>query len=282
MISTLSDVTKRHSLLVFFVLAYALSWWAWLLYPVGLWPIPIFPAGPFLAAVVVLALTTGKPGLKDLLQRMVKWRVGLRWYVVALGLPTILTLIAVVLNISLGAPAPTAEQFSGWPDLLPTLIVVLLVPGLGGPWEEPGWRGYALERLQIRRSPLTASLILALFGVVWHLPLFMIGDIQWPDIFFIVVGYIVLTWIYNGCGRSILILMLTHATLNTVSGNFFSQMFSGADAVRQSWLSALVWGVVALMIIATGRLQRPRSANNTFEQPLAELALPLANQDLPA
>ena len=86
------------------------------------------------------------------------------------------------------------------------------------------------------------------------------------------VGYIVLTWIYNGCRGSILILMLTHATLNTVSGSFFSPMFSGVYAVHQSWLMTLVWGVVALVIIFVGRLQQPGTTANTFEQPLAEIA----------
>ncbi len=270
MVSTLSSVTKRHALLVFFILTFVLSWWAWLLYPFGLWPIPIFPAGPFLAAIIVLALTVGKPGVKDLLKRMIKWRAGLRWYLVALGLPTIIAALAALINVWFGAPAPTAEQLSGWTELLPNLLVVLLIPGLGGAWEEPGWRGYALDRLQITRSPLMASLILALIAVAWHLPLFMIGDIVWPDVLFIPVGYIVLTRIYNGTGGSILITMLTHATLNTVSGGFFSPMFSGGYAVRQALLLALGWGVVALVLIVTDKLQ-PRPVEDYLIQPsLAE------------
>lgn len=110
MFSTLSTVTKRHSLLIFFILTYVLSWWAWLLYPFGLWPIPIFPAGPFLAAIIVLALTVGKPGIKDLLRRMIKWRVGLRWYIVALGLPTIVAALALIV-IGRLQPKPVDDSF---------------------------------------------------------------------------------------------------------------------------------------------------------------------------
>ena len=54
---------KRHPLATFFILAYALSWWAWILYAFGLFPNPIASFGPFLAAIVVLALTEGKAGL---------------------------------------------------------------------------------------------------------------------------------------------------------------------------------------------------------------------------
>ena len=263
MLSTFSNVTKRHSLLIFFVLTYALSWWAWFLYPLGLWFTSVFTPGPFLAAVIVLALTMGKPGVKDLLRRMIKWRVGLRWYLVALGLPIVLTIIATGLNVLwLGAPAPTAKQLSGWPLVFPVLIVALLVPGLGGPWEEPGWRGYAQERLQIARSPLAASLIVALFGVIWHLPLFMIGDIQWPDVLLMPVLYIALAWIYNSTRGSILMVMLTHATNNAVSGNFFSQMFNGVDANHQSLMLALVWGVAAVIVVLVNgtSLVRPSAA----------------------
>ena len=115
-----------------------------------------------------------------------------------------------------------------------------------------------------------ASLILAVIAVAWHLPLFMIGDIVWPDVLFIPVGYIVLTWIYNCTEGSILMTMLTHATLNTVSGGFFSLMFSGKYAVRQALLLALGWGVVVLVLIVTGKLQ-PRSVEDALIRPsLAE------------
>ena len=51
---------KRHPLTMFFILAYALSWWAWIPYAFGAFPNPVASFGPFLAAVVVLAVTEGK------------------------------------------------------------------------------------------------------------------------------------------------------------------------------------------------------------------------------
>src|SRR5215213_4783188 len=105
--SRLLRVVKQHPLITFFVLTYALSWLAWPLWASGLYPIaPVFSFAPFLAALVVLAITNGKSGIGGLLRRMVRWRVGLRWYAVALLLPAGITVAAVVLNVLLGARPP--------------------------------------------------------------------------------------------------------------------------------------------------------------------------------
>ena len=102
---TFGTVVKRYPLIAFCVLAYALSWWAWPLYAMGLIPIPVASFGPFLAALVVLAITGGKRGVSGLLRRMVQWRIGFRWYVLALLIPIGLTGIATALNLLLGATA---------------------------------------------------------------------------------------------------------------------------------------------------------------------------------
>ena len=247
--SHVSALMKRHPLTTFFVLAYALSWWAWILFALGLFPNPIASFGPFLAAIVVLALTEGKSGLLGLFRRMARWRVAPGWYLVALLLPMALTAIAAALNSLLGAQ-PSAAQLGAWPQLLPTFFILLLVPGFGGAWEEPGWRGYALPRLQSRRSALVASLILAVLIAGWHLPLMVEGQVHYSDIVLILAAVIVVNWVFNNAQGSVLIIMLLHAANNTISGSFFSPMFSGADSTRQSWLLALVWAVVAVLVIA--------------------------------
>ena len=82
------SLLRRHALVTFFVLAFALAWWIWILYAFNIIFLgPIFALGPLLAAIIVTVLTSGKAGLKALLSRMVRWRVGLRWYAAALGLP---------------------------------------------------------------------------------------------------------------------------------------------------------------------------------------------------
>ncbi len=245
------SLVKRHPLIAFFVLAFALSWWPWILYAFGLSPTPIASFGPFLAALVVLAITQGKSGIGGLLRRMVRWRVGIRWYAVALLLPVGIALAATALNVLLGAQAPSAADLGGWTGLFSTFAVVLLIPGTGGAWEEPGWRGFALPSLQAGRSALVASLILGAVWALWHLPLVVAtGQMGGWDIVIIMAWTLVLTWVYNGTGGSVLIVMLFHAMFNTVSGSFISPLaFSGADSVRQSWLLAAVWCAVAVAVV---------------------------------
>lgn len=249
MTSGVSSMVKRYPLIIFFVLSYALSWLAWPVWASGLYPNPVFSFGPFLAALVVLAITHGKSGVGGLLRRMVRWRVGLRWYAAALLLPPGLTVAATVLNVLLGAQAPSPAELGGWTVLVPTFLFVLLIPGLGGAWEEPGWRGYALPRLQDGRSALFASLILGVLIAGWHLPLMFVGQVHYSDIASIMGAVIVFNWVFNNANGSVLIIMLMHAMNNTISGNYFSPMFSGADSVSQGWLLAVVWCVVAIVVV---------------------------------
>jgi CAAX protease family protein len=144
--SRISALVRRHPLTTFFILAYALSWWAWILFALGLFPNPIASFGPFLAAIVVLALTEGKSGLLGLFRRMVRWRVAPGWYAVALLLPAVLAAAATLLNVLLGAQPPSAGKLNAWPGIFATFAILLLIPGFGGAWEEPGWRGYAVPR----------------------------------------------------------------------------------------------------------------------------------------
>jgi uncharacterized protein len=257
---------KRHPLTMFFILAYALSWWAWIPYAFGAFPNPVASFGPFLAAVVMLAVTEGKAGLVGLFRRMLRWRVAPGWYAVALLLPAVLAASAAALNVLLGAQPPSAAQLGAWTGIFSTFAIVLLVPGVGGAWEEPGWRGYALPRLQSGRSALVAALILAALIAGWHLPLMVVGQVHYSDIVLIFAGVIVLNWVFNNAKGSVLIIMLMHAANNAVAGSFFPPMFSGADSVRQSWLLALVWAIVAvLVIVISGPLNLSRKYHRQQE-----------------
>lgn len=119
--NTLSSFVKQHRLVSFIVLAYALSWWVPLLNVEGLPPVAAF--GPFLAALIVLGLTVGRSGVKTLLGRMVRWRVGLQWYLIALGLPILLGGLASYLAVLLGAPAPARNNLAvGLQSFLPSQL----------------------------------------------------------------------------------------------------------------------------------------------------------------
>ena len=249
MISSLSSVVRRHPIITFFVLTYALTWLAWPLWALGLYPIaPVFSFAPFLTALVVLAIIQGRSGVGGLLRRMVRWRVGIRWYVAALLIPAGITLTAAVLNVLLGAQAPSSAELGSWTGLLPIFLAVLLIPGLGGAWEEPGWRGFALPRLQSGRSALFASLILGVLIAGWPLPLMFVGQVHYSDILTIMGAVIIFNWVFNNANGSVLIIMLMHATNNTIYQLFFP-MFSGADSVRLGWLVAAVWCAVAIVVV---------------------------------
>jgi membrane protease YdiL (CAAX protease family) len=241
----LASLVERVPIISLVILAIPLGWWPWLVFGEG-----SFGPSVSIAAIVVVSITTGKRGVVALLRQLTRWRVGWRWYAVAFGLPLAATLLAVSLNVWLGAPLPTADQLAGWPSAVLLLPLYFLLFGAA---EELGWRGYILPRLQRRHGALLATLLLAVISILWHAPLFLAGSIPWSDLAFIVTGYLVLTWLYNSTGGSVLLVMLSHATLNAVSGEFFLQMFDGADAERYGWLLAALYGVVALSaIVQTG------------------------------
>jgi CAAX protease family protein len=270
------SMVRRYPLITFFVLACALSWWPWILYSFDLLPNPIVGFGPFLAALIVLALTEGKSGVGRLLRRMVRWRVGLRWYAVALLLPIVVTLAAAALNVFLlGAQrTSSAAELGGWSSLVPTFFILLLIPGLGGTWEEPGFRGYALPRLQVGRSALVASLILGVLWAFWHLPFVVTGEDVWIDSFLFTIEWtIVFTWLFNNANGSVLIVLLFHNMNNTISGEFVSRMFSGADSANQAWLRLVLWGVVAIVLVVVyGPKHLSRKHHKQEEEPAQQPA----------
>jgi len=239
--------TKRHPLIAFFALAYALSWWPWVwtaLDPANA-PSTILPPGPLVAALVVLAMTGGWSAIWQFLKRIVRWRVGLRWYAAVLLLPPAITLGAVALNLAFGA---TMEpHFLGWADLAARFVFILLFIGLG---EEPAWRGFALPRLMAGRSALAASLILGILHIIWHLPLlgveYDLGNVV-PWMMGVLAFAVLVTWIYLHTEGSLLLPMLFHSSVN-VSAVLFG-WFSGDDLLRLWWLFAALWVLAACGVV---------------------------------
>ena len=187
----------------------------------------------------------------------------------ALLLPVAIALAAAVFTVLLGAQAPSSAELGGWTSLFSTFFILLLIPGLGGTWEEPGWRGYALPHLQVGLSALLASLILGVLWAFWHLPLMVVGEVPWSDIVFVIAQTVVYTWLFNNSRGSVLLAMLMHAMNNTISGSFFGPMFSGADAVRQGWLYAALWCAVAVVLVVVyGPQHLSRTHHKQEEDPV--------------
>ncbi len=272
------DLLRRHPLPTFFVLAFALSWSAAIpLAFVPDFPFHIFPFGPFIAALIVGGLTDGRPGLRAILSQMVHWRVAPRWYAVALLLPLALSLVALGVTVTLGAPPPSAAQLGAWPAMLPMFAMLLLVPGFGGAWEEPGWRGFALPRLQAGRSALAPSLLLGAVVAVWHLPLFLVGEFRAPDFVSTLVAAILLTWLYNGTGGSVLLTAAFHAA-NNAAGRYIGGIVADDFAEPFAWLRAGVWAAAALLVVllaGSARLGRPQPRGRAWAAATAGVIGPL-------
>jgi membrane protease YdiL (CAAX protease family) len=238
---TITAFVKRHPLVVFFILAYTLSWP--LIPLVSVSPLWGFPAlfGPALAAVIVAAVTDGRPGLRDLLGRLVRWRVGARWYVVALGLPMALALTAAGLHLLLGAQ--TSVNF-GELSVLNYVVFVLIVG------EELGWRGYALPRLLAERSALAASLILGTLWGAWHLPTFFVPGapqygLPFSAFLLLTMAYsVVIGWVFVHTRGSVFIASLLHGAINLSQG----LLHGGMDPAKEYWLLAGVYGAAAFAV----------------------------------
>jgi membrane protease YdiL (CAAX protease family) len=253
----------------FIALAYGSSW-AWLI-PVAMtgpvvaagvgWPTHL-PAllGPLLAAFVMTARQQGPQGLRDLVRRSVLVKVPARWWLFAVS-PLLLLIVVLLTDAALGVDLPEAHQFatfSGVPSSWGVLGVagIMLLAGFG---EETGWRGYALPRLQQRRSPLVATVIVAALWVVWHVPMFLVVDtyrsfspamlVGWIIALF--CGAVVLSWLYNRSGGSILLVAVWHATYNLISGTDASTGLLAATAT--TLVIALAVTLVGLEIRASRR-----------------------------
>jgi uncharacterized protein len=196
----------RHPVLSFVLLTYAISWLLWLLAslvggPVGVVIFVLGALGPMTAAAVLVRRTGGSLG--EWARRIVRWRVPLRFYGYAALLPLLIFVTVDVVLIGLG------EQVD-WPLIAGRVpaygLTVLMTALFFGGMEEPGWRGYALGKLQLERSPVTATLLLGLAWGVWHVPLYGPAGFVVP----LVLAFFY-TWLYNRTG-SVLLCILLHAS----------------------------------------------------------------------
>jgi membrane protease YdiL (CAAX protease family) len=244
---------KQHCLIAFFVIAFVLSWYPWIIALARGRTSGPNPLGPLVAGIIMSAIVSGRPGLREFFSRLVRWRVGIRWYVIALITPILLCLIAVgILFCFVYTPhvlAPSSDKIA---ELPANFLFILLFIGLG---EEPGWRGFALPQLQARHTPFIASLILSPVWALWHLPLFG-NEFPWPIVppFILSVfgGTCVLTWVFNRAKGSVLLTMLFHAALNTVGAGLIFPLFTGEALFVLWWIYSLVWVCAGVGLLLFG------------------------------
>jgi membrane protease YdiL (CAAX protease family) len=262
---------RRYPLLSYFVIAYAFTA-VYDFMVIANFHDPSFPRdfGPSLAALIVTAATAGKPGVKQLLWRLVQWRVDVRWYLfVFLGIPAIyISGIALVPGALASFKPPSLEGLLVFPGLVAFLYVLVFAGPL---FEEPGWRGFALPRMQPRWGPLIGSIILGLLWAGWHFteyaanPEFAAANggltAQGIAVFVIaVVSFsVVITWVFNNTQGSVLLAILTHTAINW-SQLMTSAVFPAAGTNENG--PVVVFAAVALVVAlgTRGRLSYSRAA----------------------
>jgi membrane protease YdiL (CAAX protease family) len=263
----MTQLIRRHPLVTLFVLAYTLTWAIQIPRAAGLlegegWRLVTY--APAIAALLAAALTGGRPAVRELGERLVRWRVGWQWYVVVLLGPaafslSVAGLYALLPGGSFSAalpPALTEEPLV----MLPVLFLYLtLTDGLG---EEPAWRGFALPRLLARHNALVASLILGVLWALWHLPLlWMEGATRyqepiWPILVDNTAKSVIFTWVFLHTRGSLLMAILFHGATNlfqvspgpTSPGDFTLPLL----AAGAKWLLVVVLVVVVGPNLARG------------------------------
>jgi membrane protease YdiL (CAAX protease family) len=279
----ISVFIKRHPVWAYYILTFVISWGGILLViggPGGIpgtpmqfkrllpFAIPLMLAGPIFAGILLTGLIYGKVGFRELFSRLIKWRVGARWYVLALlTAPLLMTAIFLALSLFYPEFLPGIFTKSDKMSLLRMGIAAGLAAGI---FEELGWTGFAIPRLRQRFSVLTTGLVVGFLWGAWHvlINLWSSGDSAaalsltlFLHSFIFSIGIlpayrVLMVWVYDRTG-SLLVAMLMHASL-TFSNVVFVPLATGVTLVAWSLvLAAALWVVVTVIaMVNRGQLMQ--------------------------
>src|SRR5215211_4517380 len=255
------SLVKRHPIITFFVLTYVFTWAIEsplvfltdsLTAIQGLVLVILASNVPSAVAIVLTAIVLGRGALRKLLARLLIWRVSPFWYLVVFLGPVVLVGGVVLLNALMGGPALSL----GMTLVGATIFFAFsVVPGsaLG---EEIGWRGYVLPRLQSRMSALSAALLIAPIWGLWHLPLWLTGAPgRTPLIYagFVLSAFalsVLLTWVYNSTGGSLLLVVLLHATINLPITLFYDDLGGRVTVPVLLYFGLQVVAAIVVVVVA--------------------------------
>jgi uncharacterized protein len=276
MMSAVRGAIRRHPALSYYALVFAISWGGILLVvaPTGIPGTPadverLFPlvlvalfAGPSVAGLAMTALVGGRAGLRDLLARMVRWRVAGRWWAVAL-LTGPAVVAAVIFGLMLYSPDFTPGVLTAEDKL--GMLVFAIAWGLvgGGLLEELGWTGFAVPAFRQRYGVLQTGLIVGVLWGVWHLLIAvwatpgLAGDASMAGFtagfvafyFVALPAYrVLMVWLHDHTA-SLLLAMLMHAVL---SASTIALQPAYGHFTWNLLLGVALWGLVAAIALAKG------------------------------
>jgi membrane protease YdiL (CAAX protease family) len=278
--ATVRAFIERHSVLTYFTLTFTISWSGVLILgaPSGmpttserfekLWPIVLLPyfLGPGISGLLLTGLVHGKSGLREALSRLLRWRVGVRWYAVAL---LTVPLFAMVILVALSLVSPDFLPGVLTTDDRTGLVLSGIAAGLvfGGLLEELGWTGFAVPELRLRYGVFATGLIVGILWGAWHfLPtLWGSGDSSGaldlprflPALFFHYAGLsafrVLMVWVYDRT-ESLLVAILMHANLTASALFILAPSVVGVPLFAYYLiLAAALWVFVAAVAVANGR-----------------------------
>lgn len=246
--------SPSRQLAVFFGVAFAISWI--LQAPFVLATLKIIPGppekfmgpmglaafGPLLAAVIVSAVSEGKPGVRGIFRLFGDGRRKIGWIALALCLPALLHLAGAAACAAAGSRPPRWI----YPPENAQHIAALIVFPLG---EEVGWRGFALPRMLREQDPLRASLILGALWWLWHLPTFFLPEVT-PTVP-ILFGYVMamsvwITWLWRRAGGGLLVALAAHVGIHLDNVN---HALPGDSRPLWTLTIAAVIGAVAVVAV---------------------------------
>ena len=245
-------MVSRHRVIVFYLLAYAISWipgftYA-ILYAQGSFASRVIPFllllatsyGPTLAALLVLALLRDPDEIRRFRRRLTTWRAGIGWYALTLILPLALWSLGALLS---------AGTFGVSVAFVPAAAAALPAILLANAGEEIGWRAFAFPHLLERLRPLSASLV---FGVLWagiHLPLYLTVLERFVILVPLFLGLsVIMAWIFLHTGQGVLLMLLFHGSLDTIQfvlpleqGTHGTQMFAAIMGATIAVAAFVIW-----------------------------------------
>jgi membrane protease YdiL (CAAX protease family) len=230
-----------------FFLSGAASGWRIVVHTIGL-------CGPTAAAVVLTAFLYGRQGVGDLLKQIARWRAGVGWYLFALFSTLIIGLGAIGLHTLAGGMTPHMNQL---------VLAQILLPLPAGLPEEYGWRGFALPHLLKKRSALASSLIIALFWVLWHIPISpSLKNLSFLGLFLLEVIplSIFFSWLYINSRGSILLVVLYHFVYN---GVVYVLNIPGSPSLWAAYIG-LNWLLAVLVVARYGASNLTRRISPNF------------------
>jgi uncharacterized protein len=280
---TIKAFLKSHPVVSYYALAFAITWGT-ILIVVGVGPnailatkeqystmmaflYPMMLVGPSVAGILLTGLLYGRAGLREFGSRLTRWRVGARWYALAL-LTAPLSMAATLLALSLRSPEYLPSIFATTDKA--TLLLLGIVGGLAaGIFEELGWTGFVIPRLRLRHSVLATGLFVGVMWGVWHILVNVLAGntmtgalslaIYLPaTLFVLLVGWmpayrVLMVWIYERTNGSLLVAMLMHASLTFSTLSVAPLAISGAALVTyQLVFAAALWVVVGVVAVAQG------------------------------